>query len=147
MSDALPKTYSGGCLCRAVRYEIRGTPVVVARCHCEECQKVSGVGHSVGAMFADAALHLTGDLAEFHYRSSAGNEVTKSFCPRCGSPILGRNTGMKGYVTVSLGTMDDSSALRAQVAIFTRNRKPWDTLDAAIPCFAAQPAWTPDRGL
>lgn len=144
MTDTPPNTYAGGCLCGAVRYQISGTPVVVARCHCEECQKVSGAGHTVGAMFAEEALHLTGGLGEFQYRSSAGNEVAKSFCPRCGSPMFGRNTGMKGYVTVPLGTMDDSSSLRSDVAIFTRNRKPWDRLDSDIPCFEDQPAWTPE---
>jgi hypothetical protein len=146
MNETRPETYAGGCLCGAVRYQISGTPVVVARCHCEKCQKVSGAGHTVGAMFADKALHLRGELGEFQYRSNAGNEVTKSFCPRCGSPMLGRNTGMKGYVTVPLGSMDDSSSLRSDVAISTRNRKPWDTLDTDIPCFEAQPDWKPDRG-
>jgi len=53
---------------------------------------------------------------------------------------------MNGFVTVPLGTMDDSSALRSEVAIVTRNRKPWDMLDTDIPCFEAQPAWKPDRG-
>lgn len=146
MSETPQNNYTGGCLCGAVRYEISGTPVVVARCHCEECQKVSGTGHTVGAMFAEEGVQLTGELGEFQYRSDAGNTVTKSFCPRCGSPILGRNTGMKGFVTVPLGTMDDSSALRSEVAIFTRNHKHWDTLDADIPCFEAQPVWKPDRG-
>jgi len=96
--------------------------------------------------FAEEGVQLTGELGEFQYRSHAGNTVTKSFCPGCGSPILGRNTGMKGHVTVPLGTMDDSSALRPGVAIFTRNRQPWDTLDPDIPSFEAQPEWTPDGG-
>lgn len=52
---------------------------------------------------------------------------------------------MEGYVTVPLGSMDDSP-LRSEVAIFTRNRKPWDRLDTDIPCFEDQPAWTPESG-
>lgn len=55
MSETPAQTYTGGCLCGAVRYQISGTPVVVARCHCEECQKVSGAGHTVGVMFAEEA--------------------------------------------------------------------------------------------
>lgn len=55
MNESLQSNFTGGCLCGAVRYEIKGKPVVVARCHCEECQKISGAGHSVGAMFADEA--------------------------------------------------------------------------------------------
>ena len=54
------------------------------------------------------------------------------FCPACGSPILGRNTGMPGFVTVSLGAFDDSSAFEPQVAIFARSRRPWDALSDAV---------------
>ncbi len=144
MNDTHSNSFTGGCLCRAVQYEISGTPVIVARCHCEECQKVSGAGHTVGAMFAEEDVQVTGELGEYRYPSHAGNTVTKSFCPRCGSPILGRNTGMTGFVTVSLGTMDDAGTLRSEVAIFTRNHKPWDTLETDIPCFEAQPAWKPE---
>lgn len=146
MNDTHSNSFTGGCLCRAVRYEVSGTPVIVARCHCEECQKVSGAGHTVGAMFAEKDVQVTGELSKYRYQSHAGNTVTKSFCPRCGSPILGCNTGMKGYVTISLGTMDDSGSLRSEVAIFTRNRKPWDTPESDISCFDTQPAWKPEGG-
>ena len=146
MSGETVRTYTGGCLCGAIGYRVTGPPVVVAQCHCAQCQKVSGAGHAIGAMFRAADLVLTGMLGEFAYRSAAGNEVTKGFCPRCGSPILGRNTGMAGYVTIALGSMDDASDLKTQVVIYRRNRKPWDQLDPDTPCFATQPDWSPDRG-
>ncbi len=41
MSDA----YTGGCACRAVRYEIRGAPVFQNHCQCRDCQYKSGTGH------------------------------------------------------------------------------------------------------
>ena len=137
--------HAGGCLCGAVRFEVEGPPVIVAHCHCKDCQRLTGAGHSTGAMFATSRFRLEGAVREYVLTSEAGNEVTRVFCPSCGSPILGRNTGMPGFVTVSLGALEDSSAFEPGVTVFARNRKPWDAMDDSIPTFEAQPAWRPDQ--
>ncbi len=147
MSKEKTEIHRGGCLCGAVRYEADGTPVVVAHSHCEDCQRGSGAGHSTGAMFAASNFRLNGRIAEYSLESDKGNQVTKVFCPTCGSPILGRNSGMDGYVTVSLGTFDDSSTLEPQVVVFARNRKPWDVMNETLPTFDAQPDWKPANGV
>ena len=141
------RIHRGGCLCGAVRYEAEGEPVVVAHCHCKDCQRGSGAGHSTGAMFKADKFRLTGRVAEYKLISEHGNVVTRVFCPACGSPILGRNDGMQGYVTITLGTVDDSSDLEPQVAIFARNRRPWDTMDESLAIFEAQPGWKPGDGV
>ena len=146
-SPAGDRQYRGGCLCGAIRYEVTGPPVVVAQCHCQECRKLSGSGHSIGAMFAARNLTLTGEPGEFKYRSAAGTEVTRAFCPICGSSVLGHNTGTSGHVTIALGTMDDASDLRTQVVIYRRDRMPWDHLEPDTPCFSTQPDWKPDHGI
>ena len=86
---------------------------------------------------------MAGHVAEYKLTSANGNEVTRVFCPGCGSPILGRNTGMAGYVTVALGAFEDSSDFRPEVVVFARNRKPWDVMDESLATFAAQPPWKP----
>jgi len=95
-------------------------------------------------MYAAGALSLNGRTSEFKLTSDAGNEVTRVFCPSCGSPILGRNTGMQGYVTLSLGTMDDSNGLEPEVVVFSRNRKSWDVMDESLQRFEGQPGWSPE---
>lgn len=136
--------HTGRCLCGAVAFEATGAPIVVAHCHCNDCQRVTGAGHSTGAMFPLERFKISGPVGEHKLKSDAGNEVTRVFCPTCGSPILGRNTAMPGFVTISLGTFDDSSMFVPGVTIFARNRKPWDAMDAAVPTFDAQPQWRPE---
>jgi hypothetical protein len=138
---------TGRCLCGAVTYEVDGDPVVVAHCHCADCQRVSGTGHTTGAMFPANKLAVRGEVAEFRLRSEAANAVTRTFCPRCGSPLFGQNSGMDGFVTVSVGTLDDPNGVVPQVVVFARSRRHWDAMGASLPAFDTQPDWRPEDGV
>lgn len=146
MSSASQIVRRGRCLCGSVRFEVEGEPRIVAHCHCEDCQRMTGAGHSTGAMFAADKFQITGETAQYKLLADSGNEVTRVFCKSCGSPIYGRNTGMDGFLTVSLGTFEDSSGFTPDVVVFARNRKPWDAMDDGIETFGAQPSWSPQEG-
>jgi len=147
MSEEKNKIHYGGCHCGSVRYQAEGVPVVIAHCHCQDCQRLSGTGHTTGAMFEVSNFKLTGKVAEYCLTANNGNRVTRVFCPNCASPIYGRNSGSSDYLTISLGTLDDCSLFEPQVTIFARNRKPWDAMDEALPTFATQPDWKPSDGV
>jgi len=133
----------GRCLCGKVSYEIDGEPTVVAHCHCRDCQRLTGSGHSTGAMFPVQRIRVRGEPSEFRLAADSGNTVTRSFCGACGSPLFGRNTGMEGVMTVCVGTLDDPGAVTPQVTVFARSRNHWDAFDAALPTYEAQPSWKP----
>lgn len=137
---------TGRCLCGACAYEIDGEPVVVAHCHCLDCQRLSGAGHSTGAMFASDGVRLTGPVKTYDLAADSGSTVTRLFCAGCGSPLFGRNSGMPGFMTVTLGTLDDPSGLEPQAAVFARSRRNWDVMDPGLATFPAQPAWKPQDG-
>ena len=147
MNDTPPRIHRGGCLCGAVRYEVEGSPMVVAHCHCVSCQRGSGAGHATGAMFPAEKLRLVGAVTEYKNKSDKGNEVTRAFCSTCGSPMLGSNSGMVGFVTITLGTLDDLSGFEPKVAVFARNKKPWDRVDESVLSFDGQPDWKPKSGV
>ncbi len=116
---------------------------MVAHCHCTDCQRLSGAGHTTGAMFPVGAVQVHGVVAEFQIASNSETVVTRSFCPKCGSPLFGRNTGMPGFTTVSVGTLDDPDLVVPQVVVFARTRRRWDPTDSALPTFDTQPDWKP----
>jgi hypothetical protein len=136
----------GRCLCGKVTYQIDGEPLVVAHCHCRDCQRLTGSGHSTGAMFPVAQIRVEGELSEFQLVAESGNTVTRSFCGGCGSPLFGRNTGMAGVMTVCVGTLDDPAAVTPQLTVFARSRNHWDAFDSGLPTYEAQPAWKPRDG-
>ena len=143
MSEVHEQKHNGHCLCGNVSYEATGDPVIVAHCHCDDCQRLTGSGHSTGAMYPVGQVKLQGPTAEYQLTSESGNRVTRVCCPSCGSPILGKNTGMVGFVTLSPGTMYDSTDLEPGVVVFARYRSAWGAMDDAVPTFDAQPNWTP----
>lgn len=137
-------TYPGRCLCGEVTYEVGGSPVIVAQCHCDECRRLSGTGHTIGAMFAATAVSIRGTLSKFSYNAANGARVTKAFCATCGSPIYGTNTRSPDHLTLSLGTMDDAADLNVEVVIFERDKQHWDQLGDSVVAFDTQPDWAPE---
>ncbi|WP_439155316.1 GFA family protein [Yoonia sp.] len=140
----MTKKYTGKCLCGDVTYTANGAPIVVAQCHCDACRRLSGTGHTVGAVFVAEAVTLSGKLSEFSYSSDKGAMVTKVFCAHCGSPIYSSNTRMPDHLTLSLGTIDDATGLDIEVVIFERDRPHWDQLGEDVVSFATQPDWKPE---
>ena len=105
---------TGGCLCGAVRYVVRGEPTHVGRCHCADCRKESGSAFSVYGQWPPDAFELEGELATYDGRS---------FCPRCGSRI--GNIGEDG-VEIRLGSLDDAPfELKPEAEIWIKRREPW----------------------
>ncbi len=50
---------SGGCLCGAVRYAVRGKPLWIARCHCESCRRATSAAFATYAGFRKERFTLT----------------------------------------------------------------------------------------
>jgi hypothetical protein len=94
-------------------------------------------------VFSEEGITIVGEPAAYSLTSEGGNTVTRLFCATCGSPLFGKNTGMPGVMTVTLGTLEAPDALVPQVAIFTRSRRAWDSLDASVTAFDAQPSCKP----
>jgi hypothetical protein len=94
-------------------------------------------------MFAASGVSIAGNPASFDLTSDAGNIVTRLFCGKCGSPLFGSNSGMPGFMTVTLGTLDTPDALAPAVAIFARTRPKWDLIDPSVASFDGQPGWKP----
>jgi hypothetical protein len=108
---------TGGCLCGAVRYRVRGAPVHVGRCHCADCRKESGSAFTVYAQWPLDAFELTGDVASYDGRA---------FCPRCGSRVLNAIEPGDTLVEIRIGSLDDAPfELRPEAEIWIRRRESW----------------------
>jgi hypothetical protein len=80
------KTYKGGCLCGAVRFEATGDIANPHSCSCEFCQRHSGAASLIWVEFDKNNVRWTGEAGEPSlYRSS--DYSSRAFCARCGSTL------------------------------------------------------------
>jgi hypothetical protein len=108
---------TGGCLCGAVRYSVRGDPVHVRRCHCADCRKESGSAFSVYALWPVEAFEITGEISSYDGRG---------FCPRCGSRLLDTADTDDTLVEIRVGSLDEAPfELKPQDEIWVKRRESW----------------------
>lgn len=127
---------TGGCLCGAVRYELKAEPVVTAVCHCTHCQRQSGGVFSTNLGVPEAAYVQTGETKVFTDTGDSGKAVWRHFCPNCGSPILSKVEAMPGLVLVKAGTLDDMSGLTPSIEVYTDHAAAWVSPIAGAARFA-----------
>lgn len=132
----------GGCLCGNARYSIDGDPLLVAICHCRNCQKQSGAPFSVVAGVAETALRLQGNTRTFLDQGDSGAMVERVFCPACGSPLISRIGAMPGVAFVKAGTIDDPTQLVPAFEVYCDRRWPFlpDLAPEQHPLAAGAPA-------
>ena len=120
------KTFTGGCMCRAVRYEASGEPLSVIHCHCSSCRRHNGGAVVTLAEFNKDNVRFTGDERKI-YTSSPG--VGRAFCGKCGTPLTWE--GDDGPILeLHISTFDDPDGLVPQAHAFYVERIAWfDTAD------------------
>lgn len=133
------KIWKGSCLCGTIRYEATGDPMMTGHCHCLDCQKSSGADHTSMLAFPAEAVKVTGKLANFDSKADSGATVTRSFCPKCGSSVIGRSSGMPGMMTVTVGTLDGAQGFKPMMRVYDKRRRTWDAIDTALPSFPSMP--------
>jgi hypothetical protein len=131
--------YTGGCLCGAVRYEAEGEPVLSGHCYCADCRKASGSGFIPFMGFPSSAVRFSGQTRQFTSKAANGGYAVRNSCPVCGGLVFGGEAGKDDSHTIYAGSLDDPSAFRPSIAIFTRNRPAWAVIPPGLTLFEAMP--------
>ena len=132
-------SFSGGCLCGAVRYQCDAEPVMAGFCQCEDCRRSSGSGHCGHMGAPEAGLTLSGALSSYARAADSGHVVTRSFCPVCGSPILSRNEAMPGMVFLRASSLDDLEVFKPAMVVYASRGASWDAVGQGLPRFETMP--------
>lgn len=122
----MTQVFSGGCLCGAVRFESAAAPMMAGHCHCEDCRRSSGSGHSSHLGVPEAAVTMTGQTARYDKAADSGNMISRHFCPTCGAPVLSRNSAMPGIIFLRASTLDDLEVFKPQMHVYVSRAASWD---------------------
>lgn len=132
MTDRL----EGGCFCGRVRYALTSTPMFVHCCHCRNCQSQTGSAFAINAIIeTDRIEILSGEPVITELKSGDGSPHDIYRCPGCLCAVWSDYGRRAGWRFVRVGTLDDPTALRPDVHIFTRSRQPWVVLPVGVPSF------------
>jgi hypothetical protein len=118
---------TGRCLCGSVTYSFDSEPMMVALCHCEDCQRQSGAPFSLNVAIDRASLTLDGESLRTYETIGAdtGEKRERIFCATCGSPLVSILAEADDMAFLKAGTLDDRSWLAPELEVFTDSAHPW----------------------
>ncbi|WP_018260934.1 GFA family protein [Methylobacterium sp. WSM2598] len=119
---------TGGCACRAVRYEAEADPVLMLNCHCRDCQRATGSAYAALVVVPKATVRVQGTVKQHEVVGGSGKLVWREFCPSCGNPVSIRLEKMPGIVALAASSLDDPSIHNPRAEVFTESAQPWDRM-------------------
>ena len=115
---------SGGCLCGAVRYELKSDPFDCGWCHCRTCQLFGGApAMPFASVPAGDHIWSRGEEQVRWIRSSSFGR--RAFCGKCGTPLLVQVDHQPETVDFPIVTLDDPAAVEPKFHIFWRSKVDW----------------------
>ncbi len=129
----MPKI-TGGCLCRAIQYEIDKEPTSSATCYCRVCQYIAGGAPSHSVLFHKSDVTIQGKPTAYWMKSEEGNSVARHFCEKCGTPLFSESEARSDYISIKVGSLDDPSIFKPSLNIWVESAQPWHgTLKSHTP--------------
>jgi len=133
-------TITGGCLCRAVRYESTSDPIVTRICWCRVCQYLGAGSGTVNVCFATASFTVRGATTAYASVAQSGNRMQRRFCAACGTPLFSEAEARPQLIFARAGTLDDPEIAKPAVTIWTSEEPSWASISPEIPRVERQPA-------
>ncbi len=133
---------TGKCACGALTWRAEGEPLLQGFCHCKSCQRTAGGGHVGFITFPESAVAIEGARNIYTRNGGSGRPASRYACPKCLSVVWGTAEVMPNRVNFYAGSLDDASLFKPTMAIFTRERPPWDDVSRGLQCFETVPKAT-----
>lgn len=130
---------TGGCLCKAMRYEIAAEPIATRACWCRVCQYIGAGSATVNAAFPKAAVKISGEVRDYRSVADSGSVMHRGFCSACGTHLFSESESRPHLVFVRAGTLDDPELARPMATIWTDRAPSWACIDESIPRIEGQP--------
>src|SRR6184192_4229629 len=85
-SASMAETHKGRCYCGAVEIDMRGEPLEMGYCHCENCRRYSAAPVSAFTLWKKEAVSVTKG-EEFLGRFKSSDISEHGYCTKCGGHI------------------------------------------------------------
>ena len=126
----MPTEITGRCLCGEVRFAVEGGMRSGNHCHCESCRRATSSPFTTWFTVDRAVLRWTGATPQ-SYASSPG--VTRTFCPRCGTPMSYETAERPDDIDLYAASLDDHTGFAPQYHSNWDERVTWVALADDLP--------------
>jgi len=133
------REWTGKCACGALSWRATGDPTLQGFCHCKSCQRTSGGGHVGFLCFPEATIAVSGERRTYTRPGGSGRPASRFACPVCHAVVYGTGEVMPGLINIYAGSLDDSARFKPTIAIFVREKPPWDDVSRNLTCYATVP--------
>ena len=129
---------TGGCRCRAVRYQAQvDDPTRHALCHCEHCRRSAGAPAVAWLAVPKEQFSVTQGEA---VRWDGAGGAERYFCGRCGTGLYYLNEAvLPGIADIQSATLDDPAAYAPTAQIQCAERLGYMATLGELPAFARYP--------
>lgn len=135
----MDEVFSGGCQCGAIRYALSAPLPPAYACHCGDCKKQSASAFSMSVVVEFSRVSVEGDPASFQTAAFSGAIKSCFFCARCGSRLWHHSSARPDFVTLKVGSLDDSAAIAPRGHLWVSKLQAGISLDPSVPAFDTQP--------
>lgn len=125
--------YTGGCACGVIRYESLSVPKASFYCQCRQCQRATGSGHAALLIFKSSDVSVKGNVKYYDQLADDGNNISRGFCPHCGSPVLGKTSAHSDVILIHAASLDDPGVFKPEKVMWSAVKQPWDYIDPKLP--------------
>lgn len=122
---------TGGCLCGAVRYEVKGPLRDVVNCHCNMCLRLHG---NFGPHSKARKVNITITLGDGLTWYKTSDVARRGFCHKCGSSLFWEPFELDATGIVA-GSLDGVTGLRTMGHIFVAEKSDFYEITDSLPQF------------
>ncbi len=123
----MPKTRQGSCKCGHVTYHGVQAEALMFRCHCRDCQQLTGAGHADMVPLEAESFRIDDTCRTYEMTGGSGRPTYTRFCPVCGSQLTRQSDRMRHLVYVHAGSLNDPTCYAPTKSLFPDAAQPWDT--------------------
>ncbi|SFC59006.1 GFA family protein [Devosia psychrophila] len=122
------------CDCGAITLTAKGRVISMFQCACDNCQRVSGSGHSSVVLLSTEAVRVTGATKSHARPADSGATFTRHFCPKCGTTIYAQSSRAPAFRILPVGLFSGQNDwFVPNQLIFNRSHRGWDLVADHLP--------------
>ena len=127
---------SGSCLCGNITFDYQGEMADAAYCHCTDCRKTTGSAFNISVGLQAAHFKVTkGSPKGYTKTADSGRDLTRHFCPDCGTPLFTSSPSRPGMIYVKAGALNDPSVITPAYQSWTESSVPWAHIPENLRAF------------